>query len=133
MKIIALDIGTKRIGTAYSDENQKIAFPGKVFSTTERDLLLSYIKLQKTNKIIIGKTPNQEEKLNLLIGVYKSLLEGMGYNVLYQDESMTSHESRLREFTKSDLNNSRQTKKDVRKEIDHIAAMHILQRYLDSK
>jgi len=133
VKIIALDIGTKRIGTAYSDENQKIAFPGKVFSTTERDLLLSYIKLQKTNKIIIGKTPNQEEKLNLLIGVYKSLLEGMGYNVLYQDESMTSHESRLREFTKSDLNNSRQTKKDVRKEIDHIAAMHILQRYLDSK
>lgn len=133
MKIIALDIGTKRIGTAHSDENQKIAFPGKVFSADQKESLMLYIKEQGVKTIVIGYTKDQNAKLVTLREGYKSFLEESGYEVEYQDESMTSHESRLREMTKGNTNTQRQMKKDFKKEIDHIAAMHILQRYLDKK
>ena len=129
----ALDIGTKRIGVAYSDESGKIAFPGKIFDSYQKRELLEYLKSLEATVVVIGKTRDQNEMLENVISEYNTLLTNDGYEVVLQEEAMTSHEARLREFQKGDDTRERKTKMNLKKNIDDVAAMHILQRYLEKK
>lgn len=123
--IIALDIGLKRIGVAYSPD-AKTAVPLKAVLRKNRNQAAGEIKalLQEwqAKKVIVGIPlgGSSEAEMKRRIAHFMQLVDFDG-EVCYVDESGTSKEAE--ELIKGEMRHI----KDGR--IDSIAAMLILQRY----
>ena len=124
--IIALDIGLKRIGIAYSPDG-KTAVPLKAVIRKNRNQAAGEVKKLleewQAEKVIVGIPlgGSSEEEMKRRIAHFMQLVDFEG-KVCYQDESGTSKEAE--ELIKGQMRHL----KDGR--IDSIAAMLILQRYL---
>lgn len=127
--IIALDVGTKRIGVAISDGVVNIARPLTVVLVDgkELDRILEIVSSEQAVTIVIGYPRNQAgestAQTRLVEGFKERLEKLIDINIEYQDESLTSviAEDRLRSaghtYGKGD--------------IDAEAATVILQDYLE--
>ncbi len=66
-KIIGLDIGTRRIGIAITDETGAICFPRTVIESSEEKLLLQktadYITNEKVLHVVVGLPLDEENEL----------------------------------------------------------------------
>lgn len=103
-KVMALDVGTKRIGIALSDYLQVIAIPHSYISRQpESDAIESIYKIAKENrveKIVIGLPKNMDDTIGAqaqdCIDFSQKIL---GFDIILEDERLTSEEaeSRLRE------------------------------------
>lgn len=95
-KILALDIGERRIGVAYSDASTKIASP---LTTLEvdglelerlREILFEY----EISHLVVGLPRNQsgeETQQSLLVRDFVDKnLSNLGLQIVFQDESLTS-------------------------------------------
>ncbi len=131
MKILALDVGEKRIGVARADSSTRIAVPvGYVAADgSEWQEIAKIAKLNNTNLFVLGM-PRSNEGNETAQSAYvrrfaKTLVEQLpGARVKFQDESLTSvvAEERLKA-----------RKKNYEKgEIDAEAASIILQDFLES-
>lgn len=132
VKAIGIDYGRARIGIARSDDGGHIAFPVAVVpgGFAGREKIASFLAAEKPDVVVFGVVPNDTTNLYDEIAEFAAALERDGYKIDYVDESLTSHEVRLREFGKDQFN-ARQTKKDLAQEIDASAAALLLQRYLE--
>ena len=135
MKIIALDIGTVRIGIATSDIMEIIASAYEVYRRKNLDIDVKYIaelvskldageiviglplKLDGTEGQSVEMAKNFGEKLSALVSV----------PIVYQDERLSTV-SAERILIESGVR--REKRKD---KIDSVAATIILQTYLDKK
>ena len=128
-KIMALDIGTKRIGVALSDYLQVIAIPNVCISREpEKKAIEEIIKIAKENrveKIVVGVPVNMDGTLGFqaqnCIDFSQKLL---GFDIILEDERLTSEEAEER---------LRRRKVDFRKNkglIDIESACVILEQYL---
>jgi putative holliday junction resolvase len=66
MRLLGIDYGTKRVGTALSDESGKMAFPHQVF-VNDTELLKNLEKLitdKGVTGIVIGHSLNKEQQPN---------------------------------------------------------------------
>lgn len=127
--IIALDVGTKRIGVAVSDGVVNIARPLTVVMADgkEMDRILELISSEQAATIVVGYPRNQSgestAQTRLVEGFKERLEKLIDMNIEFQDESLTSviAEDRLmsagRSYGKGD--------------IDAEAATVILQDYLE--
>ena len=128
-KIMALDVGTKRIGIALSDFLQVIATPHSFISRVpENKAIEEIIKIAKENrveKIVVGVPINMDGTQGFqaedCINFSQKIL---GFDIIYEDERLTSDaaEERLRE-----------RKIDFRKNkglVDMESACIILEQYL---
>ena len=131
MKIIALDVGEKRIGVAKADSDTKIAIPvGYVLvDGTEWNEIARIARMNSTNWFVLGlprSNNGNETKQSLYVRSFaKTLIEKVpGARVRFQDESLTSveAESRLK----------KRKKKYEKGDIDAEAASIILQDFLES-
>ena len=128
MSIIALDIGLKRIGVAYSPD-AKTVVPLQAILRKNRnqaaDEVRSLLKEWQAKKVVVGIPlgGSSEEEMTRRIAHFMQLVDFEG-EVCYQDESGTSKEAK--ELIKGEMRHI----KDGR--IDSIAAMLILQRYISS-
>lgn len=134
MRFLSLDVGDKRIGLAVSDE---LGLTAQGLRTMERtrggDEIFNLVKIIKDleiAKIIVGLPRNmngtygpQAEKVREFIN---SLTQAHPIEVVYQDERLTTS-SAQRVLLEGDV--SRKKRKQV---VDKIAAVFILQGYLDS-
>ena len=131
MRIIALDVGEKRIGVAKADSSTRIAVPvGFVLADgSEWQEIAKIAKLNNTNFFVLG-LPRSNEGNETAQSLYvrqfaKTLVEKLpGVKIRFQDESLTSvvAEERLKS-----------RKKNYEKgEIDAEAATIILQDFLES-
>lgn len=132
-RIMALDIGDKRIGVAVSDETNTISIGVDVIAreTVEQDIeeIKDYTKEYKIGKIVVGLPLTmkgtksiQTEKVNVLIDRLK---QNINIPIIPFDERLSTAESE-RLLIAADV--SRKKRKTV---IDKVAAQIILQTYLE--
>jgi len=133
MRIMALDVGEKRIGISLSDP---LRITGQSLETLHRSTLqkdVSYIcellKQYEVNDLVVGLPKNmngtlgpQAEKVK---GFIDNLLKVKEINVIYVDERLSTVTA---EKTLIAGNISRRKRKQV---VDKLAATVILQNYLD--
>ena len=132
-KIMALDIGTKRIGIALSDYLHVIATPLKfILRTSDRNAIAEIKKIAKENnvkKIIVGLPYNMDGSIGFQgenCIKFGNLLEEE-FEVIFEDERLSSEEAE---------ENLRRRKVDFKKNkglVDMESACVILQDYLNSK
>lgn len=135
MKIVALDIGTVRIGIATSDIMEIIASAYEVYRRKKPDIDVKYIadlvsKLG-AGEIVIGlplKLDGSEgQSVEMAKNFGEELSKLVNVPIIYQDERLSTV-SAERVLIESGVR--REKRKD---KIDSIAATFILQTYLDKK
>jgi len=130
MKLIGLDVGTKRIGVAKADSAVRIAVPYAAVAVdgTELEKIASLARAWDINCFVIGLPRNsegQETKQSQYSRQFAAALKQAipGARVCFQDESLTSIEAEKRLKTR---------KKGYKKgDVDSEAATIILQDFLE--
>ena len=131
-KIMALDVGTKRIGIALSDYLQVIATAHSTIQRVPETLALeNIVKIANENrveKIVVGVPINMDGTQGFqaedCINFSKKIV---GFDIIYEDERLTSDEAEQR---------LRSRKIDFRKNkglVDMESACVILEQYLSRK
>ncbi len=132
-KILGIDIGTKMLGVALSDDTGKIAFPKDVVPIENIDEIAGKIEKiadeSSVETIVIGlpvHLSGDESKMSSLARKVANELDNHGYKTKLWDERLSSIEAErtMRTLGKKPSRN----KNDLNK----IAAAIILQSYLDS-
>lgn len=134
-KIIALDIGEKRIGVAVSDALGMLAHPLKTIRWQGIDNLARELdtlaRELEADKIVVGMPftlkGTTSQKTEQVYEICQGLRERLRVEIIEQDERLTTRmaENALHAVGKKP---SRQ-----RDKIDQIAAVYILQSYLDKR
>ena len=133
-RILALDVGDRRIGIALSDETQLIATPHSVYTRVGWGPDVKHIqKLYNDNKAVLvvcglprnmdGSVGFQAEKVQSFAGQ----LEKAGLPVVFQDErlsTVSAHQALIEGGMRRD---------DRKGTVDKVAAAVILQSYLDAQ
>ena len=134
-RILGLDLGTRTIGIAISDNLEMIASAVETFRFRENDFesalqrVIQIVNERKVSKIVLGYPKHMNgdvgEKALLCEDFKSKLVDNLGLEVILVDERWTTKlaQNRLLEF---DL--SRNKRKQI---IDKMAAVVILQNYLD--
>ncbi len=135
MKILGLDLGTKRIGVAVTDE-LGIAAHARDFIERKNDKevlnsIFEIVETEKIKKIVIGYPINMNgtkgprakdsEKIKVL------LEENLGLPVILWDERLSTKEA------EDIMISASVSRKKRKRSIDSMAAQIILQNYLDSR
>lgn len=134
MRILALDIGNKRIGAAVSDELGMFAHPLYTIHRKgiQRDLdeIVRIIDEKGIEKLVVGLPKNMDGSLGFqserTIKFVNSLLRVKEIEVVYWDERLSTQEAK--EIMLAN-NIKQENKKNI---IDTIAAVVILEDYLKS-
>lgn len=133
MRVLGLDIGEKRIGVAVSDE---LGFTAQGLFTLNRTVvkediaqLAAIIQKWSAEKIVAGLPRNMNGTYGPQAGLVKEFMMRVqnetGIEVIYQDERLSTAAAR-RTLLEGDV-----TRRRRKKVIDTIAAVMILQSYLD--
>ncbi|MBP3853697.1 MAG: Holliday junction resolvase RuvX [Erysipelotrichaceae bacterium] len=135
-RILGLDLGSKTCGVAISDGSQKVAsalttirFESDDYDSCF-DQLLELLDQQKIHEVVLGLPKHMNGDIGergLLSQDFARELESEGFTVHLWDERMTTL-SAQRVLLEADV--SRKKRKKV---IDQLAAVEILQNYLDRK
>ena len=134
MKILGLDVGEKRIGIAVSDELGYTAQGVTVLHRQEMgdDLgeLRELVAAHNVSEVVVGLPKNMDGSLGAgaqkVMAFAKTMEESLSVPVILWDERLTTVEA-SRVLLEADL--SRKKRKKV---VDKVAAVLILQGYLDS-
>ncbi len=134
MRILGIDIGTKRIGIAISDELGWTAQGIKTLhrSNGESDLgeIRDIAREYGVEKIVVGLPRNMNGSLGpqaeMALGFVEELKEILGVPIITWDERLSTLEA-TKMFIRADL-----SRKKRKRKIDMTAAILILQSYLDS-
>lgn len=134
-KILALDIGDVRIGVAISDGLGLLAHPLTTLKWNNNETLLNdisnLIKEHKIAAIVLGipytMKGTESDQTRKVLKIYEFLKDALDVKVEQQDERLTTKlaENMLKAINKKASRN--------RDKIDQIAAVNILQTYLDKK
>ncbi len=135
MRILALDVGDVRIGVAVSDPLEVIAQPlASVKRTSVNEDVESIKRLaeeHETGKIVVGVPKTLDDKVGIqaqkVLDFIESLRKALEIPIVLWDERLTTAEAE-RALIEADM--SRRKRKKV---IDKVAAVLILQGYLDSQ
>jgi len=135
-RILGLDVGTKTVGVAVSDPFGWTAQGLEIISINEAkeefglDRLGEIIAEYEVDKIVIGLPKNMDGTLGERAEASKNygelVIEAFELPVIYEDERLTTAQANRMMIEEGDV--SRRKRKQV---IDKIAAMMILQNYLD--
>lgn len=140
MRILALDVGTRRIGVAFADTSVRIAIPREMIPVDGHELenIAKSLRLEKAEVLVCGFPRNSKGEATQQTGLVQQFVEKLKQfldekgqaqpKIHFQDESLTSvvAETRLsgkKELTRADRN------KGI---VDSEAATIILQDFLES-
>ncbi|MCX5889709.1 MAG: Holliday junction resolvase RuvX [Deltaproteobacteria bacterium] len=135
MRILALDVGTKRIGLAVSDPLGITAQGLEVLTRKDRaaDLnrLLEVARQWGVQRVVVGLPRHMDGRLGQaapeILALVETLKEALGVEVVTWEERLTTAEAE-RVLIQADV--SRRRRRQV---IDQLAAVLILQNYLDHR
>ena len=133
-RILALDVGDRRIGIALSDETQLIATPHSVYTRVGWGPDVKHIqKLYNDNKavlVVCGLPRNMDGSVGFQAEKVQSFAEQLikaGLPVVFQDErlsTVSAHQALIEGGMRRD---------DRKGTVDKVAAAMILQTYLDTQ
>ncbi len=137
MRYMGLDLGNRTIGVAFSDPMGIVATGYETFRFNEKDLqkVLEYVKIlvveKKVDKIVLGLPKNMDGTLGFqsdyILSFKKMVEDEINIEVILVDERLTTTQV-TRIMIDADL-----SRKKRRAQVDKLAAVVILQSYLDSK
>ena len=135
MRVLAIDLGSKRIGTAVSDELGISIRPVETIrrSTLGQDLarLKQLVEELEVREVVVGLPLRLDgtsgEAAQKCLRFADALRERIGVDVLTQDEKLTSYEAD-REMIELGFDSKRR-----RERSDEFAAMIILRDYLEKR
>jgi len=131
-RIIALDMGTKKIGIAITDEKRSIAMPSEtIINRGNKQSILDISQICKNKKIVgivIGLPISFDEHDTTFSKFVKVFAESLSHATLLP---IIFHDERLSSFEAEDLikNNCKSRNLD-KKLVDKIAASYILESFL---
>lgn len=132
MKLIAFDIGTKRIGVAVSDPFMSMALPDKTYfrKTLKEDLinLAALAKEKGATRIVCGLPVNFDGSPSEQTAITQRFIDGLkeatDIEVVTADERFSTKEA-TRVLISGDV-----SRKDRKNYVDSIAASYILEDYI---
>ncbi len=136
MRYLGLDLGTKTLGLAISDELGIIATSYKILRHDENyesliPQVIDIIKEKKIQALVLGLPKNMNntvgERGEVSLSFQKRLEQETGLPVYMQDERLTTRQA------ESVLISNDTSRKKRKKVIDSLAATIILQSYLDRR
>ena len=137
MKKLGLDLGNKTLGIAISDELGFFARGLETYRFEDKDFqsaleyILKVIEDNKIDVVVLGLPKNMDgsigEQANYANEFKDSMLEKIDIEVVMWDERLTS------KMASSMMISQNLKRKKRKKDIDKMAAVIILQGYLDSK
>lgn len=133
-RLIALDVGTKTIGLAITDDTQSIIAPVETISRkgNKKDIpiLLNIFREKKVKGIIVGLPLSFNDKetgcSNFIRRFTNNLSLETELPIFFQDEKLSSFEAEDLMLDKVGFNNTK-------KVVDKIAASYILESFLNNK
>ncbi len=137
MRIMGLDVGSKTVGVAVSDpmgwtaQGVEIVRISEIDEEYGYDRILELIKEHEVTKVVIGLPKNMNNSIGFRaeasMNYAKGLKELIDIDIDYQDERLTTVQAER--MLVDEGNVSRKKRKKV---IDKLAAVILLQNYLDS-
>ncbi len=137
---MGIDVGTKRVGVACSDDAGSLAFPHSVLPASQQlpEQIEALAVSERVGIVVIGDSRNRDNAYNAVHEHAQQLgvqLASRGIKVVYEWEGYSSaHARTLHAYTegapRGDLSRKRGTKQ--RTHVDASAAALILQSYIDS-
>ena len=137
MKILGLDLGSKTLGIAMSNEDETIAFAKETFRFEQDDYdaaidkTIEYIKEFNIKKVVLGLPKHMNGSIGERAEIsmeFKDVLQSLiDVEVILMDERLTSVISN-RILIEADT-----SRKKRKQKVDSIAAQIILQDYLDKE
>lgn len=134
MRILCVDLGTKRIGLAVGESEFSLASPRPALSAsgklaTDAESISQKGKAEEADLIVIGIPFNESDtRMERACRKLGELLEDKNWNVRYVDETLTSIEAESRIMGSTDL-----TAAQRRKVRDGEAACLILERFFNEE
>lgn len=132
-RIVALDVGDRRIGIAVSDPLGITAQPLETYTRVgygpDARHIAEIAKKYETDQILCGLPRNMDGSQGFQVDKVKEFaakLEEMGFSVCYYDERMTTM------LAEGALLEANMRRDDRKKKVDMVAAVMILQSYLDA-
>lgn len=141
MRIVALDIGEKRIGTAYADTKVRIAIPREMIPVDGNELanIAKFCRLEKAEVLVSGYPRNSQgeatKQTEFVVGFVekiKAYFESIGQalpRIYFQDESLTSVTAEERLSSKKHELSRNDRAKGI---VDSEAAAIILQDFIEN-
>lgn len=140
MRTLAVDLGTRRVGLALSDEGGRFATPFDVVNVTSpeqaSDAVLKLIEKEGVQRVVVGLPLNMDDSIGpqakAAIEWGKSIGTRSGKPIIFIDERLSSFdaEQQLIDRKRGGEKITRQRKKE---QLDAIAAQSFLQEFLDGK
>jgi putative holliday junction resolvase len=140
MRTLAVDLGTRRVGLALSDEAAALATPYEVLEVTSpaqaTQRVLEVITREGVERIVLGVPLNMDDSIGPgareAVKWGNELAAKSGKPVVFVDERLSSFEAEQRLIERK-RGGEKLTRKRKKEQLDALAAASFLQAFLDGK
>ncbi len=140
MRTLAIDLGSKRIGLAMSDEGGRFATPFERVEVngTEQGLspIAAIVKKEGVERVVVGLPLNMDDSIGpqakAAVAWGDRLRSMTGVDVLYVDERLSSFDAEQK-LIEAKRQGAKITRKDRKQALDALAAALFLQAFLDGQ
>ena len=140
MRTLGIDLGTRRVGLAMSDEGAKFATPLDVLEVTSPDQamgrVLEIVRREGVERIVLGLPLNMDDSLGpaakQTIQWGRKLSADSGKTLVFVDERLSSFEAEQGIIDRKRAG-EKITRKRKKAQLDALAAAGFLQAFLDGK
>ena len=140
MRTLAIDLGSRRVGLALSDEGGRFATPLDVLTVNapEQALppILELLKKESVRRVVLGLPLNMNDTLGPaargVIAWGRQLADRSGLPVLFVDERLSSFDAEQQLIARK-RGGEHLTRKRKKEQLDALAAASFLQAFLDGK
>ncbi|HYO08996.1 MAG TPA: Holliday junction resolvase RuvX [Tepidisphaeraceae bacterium] len=140
MRTLAIDLGSRRVGLALSDEGGRFATPYEVVQVTSPDQatqrVLDVIRTEGVQRVVLGLPLNMDDSLGpaarQAVAWGRALAERSSTPVLFVDERLSSFDAEQSILARK-RGGEKITRKRKKQQLDAVAAAGFLQSFLDGK
>jgi len=140
MRTLAVDLGTRRVGLAMSDEGGRFATPFDVLTVASprqaRDEIVAIIQKEGVERLVVGVPLNMDDSVGpaakSAVAWAKELSDAVAISLVLLDERLSSFEAD-QSLNERKRGGEKLTRKGRKQRLDAIAAAGFLQAYLDGK
>ena len=140
MRTLAIDLGSRRVGFALSDEGGRFATPYEVFQVTSpaqaTDRAIQIIDKEAVERIVLGLPLNMDDSVGAAakqtLAWGRELSERSSKPVVFVDERLSSFEAEQSLIDRK-RGGEKITRKRKKEQLDALAAAGFLQAFLDGK
>lgn len=140
MRTLAIDLGTRRVGLALSDEGGRFATPYDVLTVSSPEQatreVLAVIEREAVQRLVVGLPLNMDDSIGpaarQTIAWGSDLAQRAAIPLLYVDERLSSFEAEQGLIDRK-RGGEKITRKRKKEQLDALAAAGFLQAFLDGR